>query len=117
MSFRLPDEYRQPHPIFQIMGDEGNGFFVFLRNGVWFKCLASNGMGWEHVSVSLYKRRCPTWDEMCMVKELFWDADDCVIQFHPTRNENISMHDFCLHLWRPIEKEFPRPDSIMVGFK
>jgi hypothetical protein len=73
-------------------------------------------MGWEHVSVSR-QDRCPLWDEMCQIKSMFWDEDDCVIQYHPPRSEYVNLHKNCLHLWRPIGIELPMPDSIMVGFK
>ena len=73
-------------------------------------------MGWEHVSVSR-RDRCPTWDEMCLVKALFWDEEDCVIQYHPPRSEYVNNHPNCLHLWRPIGVSLPMPPSIMVGFK
>lgn len=36
--------------------------------------IASWAGGWEHVSVSL-RNRCPTWDEMCLVKDIFWRDD------------------------------------------
>lgn len=49
--------------------------------------IASWGGGWEHVSVSL-NNRCPTWEEMCMVKDIFWGEDECVIQFHPPKSAN-----------------------------
>ena len=35
-------------------------------------------------------------------KALFWDEDDCVIQYHPPRSEYVNNHQNCLHLWRPI---------------
>jgi hypothetical protein len=40
---------------------------------------------WEHVSVSLVDAvsDCPSWSEMCDVKNAFWDASECVVQFHP----------------------------------
>lgn len=72
--------------------------------------------GWEHVSVSR-RDRCPTWDEMCLVKSIFWDEDDCVIQYHPPRSEYVNNHPNCLHLWRPIGVSLAMPPSIMVGFK
>lgn len=72
--------------------------------------------GWEHVSISTQKR-CPTWEEMCRVKSWFWDDEDCVMQLHPPKSEWISMHPYCLHLWRPIEKDIPRPPNIAVGVK
>lgn len=50
--------------------------------------IASWGGGWEHVSVSL-SNRCPTWEEMCMVKDIFWGEDECVIQFHPPKSASL----------------------------
>jgi len=116
--FHTPEEYRVEHPIFKIWSEGNNGFFVFMTNGrEKIRCQSSDGFGWEHVSVSLNKNRCPTWEEMCLVKDLFWDAEDCVIQFHPPESENVSMHKYCLHLWRPVNGQFPRPPSIFVGVK
>lgn len=72
--------------------------------------------GWEHVSVSL-KNRCPNWEEMCFVKSLFWEDEDCVMQLHPPKSEWINNHPYCLHLWRPKEHVIPRPPNIAVGVK
>ena len=71
--------------------------------------------GWEHVSVST-ATRCPTWEEMCEVKDLFWSEDEAVIQFHPPRAEYVNNHRYCLHLWKP---PYPvvMPPSILVGIK
>lgn len=55
--------------------------------------------GWEHVSVSLPKR-CPTWDEMCFVKALFWEPEETVVQFHPAEAEYKNLATTCLHLWK-----------------
>jgi hypothetical protein len=54
---------------------------------------------------------------MCQVKAMFWDEDDCVIQYHPPRSEYVNNHQNCLHLWRPIGVSLPMPPSIMVGIK
>jgi hypothetical protein len=78
------------------------------------RVIASDGFGWEHVSVSLVNR-VPSWREMCMVKRMFWDAEDVVVQFHPPESEYVNMHPHCLHLWRPVGVEIPRPPSILVG--
>jgi hypothetical protein len=69
---------------------------------------------WEHVSVSL-PDRCPTWEEMARVKALFWEAADCVVQFHPPESEYVNHHPFCLHLWRPIGEQIKTPPAILVG--
>lgn len=72
--------------------------------------------GWEHVSVSC-KRRCPTWEEMCFVKDLFWEPEECVVQFHPPASEYVNHHPFCLHLWLYRSAPFPMPPSHFVGPK
>jgi hypothetical protein len=72
--------------------------------------------GWEHVSVSLEKR-CPLWTEMCLVKELFWDSNETVIQFHPAKSEYVNCHPNCLHLWRDTRRGHRLPPSIFVGPK
>lgn len=80
------------------------------------KILASSGEGWEHVSVSTQKR-CPNWPEMDFVKNLFWEPTECVMQLHVPREHHVNCHPYCLHLWKPIGVEIPRPDSILVGIK
>ena len=69
---------------------------------------------WEHVSVSTAVR-CPTWEEMCFIKSLFWDPEDVVIQFHPRASEYVNNHPHCLHLWRPIGVAIPTPPLETVG--
>lgn len=92
--------------------DGNNGFFKMGP----FVMIASDGMGWEHVSVSL-PHRTLTWEEMCMIKDMFWDEEDCVVQYHPPKSDYINNHPYVLHLWRPINQEIPRPPSILVGIK
>jgi hypothetical protein len=106
-----------------------NGMFLFqagLRRPYLLCTIASDGSdwaisglefpAWEHVSVST-QVRCPTWEEMCFIKGIFWDADDVVMQFHPRESEYVNQHPFCLHMWRPIGVEFPTPPSSTVGDK
>lgn len=71
--------------------------------------------GWEHVSIST-ATRCPTWEEMCRVKDLFWGDDEAVLQFHPPKSEYVNNHPYCLHLWKP---PYPvvMPPSLLVGIK
>jgi hypothetical protein len=81
-----------------------------------FNVIASDGGGWEHVSVSLMgARRCPAWDEMCFIKSLFWGPDDCVIQFHPPESEYVNHHPYCLHLWRKSGTNAETPPACYVG--
>lgn len=79
--------------------------------------ISSDGLGWEHVSVSLgpTSRKCPSWEEMCQVKGLFWDEDVCVIQFHPAKKDYVNFHKGCLHMWRQIGAAIAVPPKFMVG--
>lgn len=91
-------------------------------------CVADSGerTGWEHVSAhtqELQKRkgnrrwvqRTPTWDEMCLVKDAFWDAEECVVQFHPPASEYVNNCAYSLHMWRHRTEPMPRPPSKLVG--
>lgn len=71
------------------------------------------GGGWEHVSVS-YPNRCPTWEEMCKVKDMFWNEDECVVEYHPPKSERVNKHPYCLHLWRKVGEDFELPPKEYV---
>lgn len=64
--------------------------------------------GWEHVSVSPYRGKLPTWDDMCEIKDMFWNDDEVVIQIHPKKSEYVNLVDNCLHLWRNKNMELPK---------
>ncbi len=129
------ERYRIPHPAgdmedelrpwagaFQIPHKSINGTFV---KTVWLRVIASRGGGgpelfgddphtrWDHVSVSL-PDRCPTWSEMCAIKEMFFERWEPAMQLHPVK-DYVNNHPFCLHLWRPLDAEIPLPAAEMVG--
>lgn len=97
-------------------------FFVYGPCGADLKIIACDGtdkeaLGWEHVSVSL-QNRTPNWKEMCCVKDLFWEEEEVVIQFHPAKSSYINNHPNCLHLWKCRGSEFkPLPPEILIGVK
>ena len=62
--------------------------------------------GWEHVSVSA-DGRCPTWDEMCWVKDLFWTEDECTMQLHPPKSDYVNCHPHCLHIMEAHRDDDP----------
>ena len=91
-----------------------NGAFCILNPfGPSLNVIASDGAGWDHVSVSL-RDRCPTWPEMCYVKDLFFLEEECVLQFHPAKADYVNQHPNCLHLWRPQGKAIEMPPKICV---
>lgn len=116
MTFRVPnylEQYRVQLPVYPI-GDEQNGALAIKPRGL--HVIFSSGEGWEHVSVSR-QSRVPTYDDMDEIKRDFWGDDQTVMQLHVPRTDHINHHDYCLHLWRPIDQEIPRPPSLMVGFR
>lgn len=77
--------------------------------------IVSDEMGWEHVSVHPFdEKRTPTWEEMCYVKDLFWEREETVIQYHPAKSRYVNIHPYTLHLWRPVNEPVPVPDLILV---
>lgn len=123
---KVPEQYRlKDHPLLGSDKSYGNnGFFVIPHHridGYFYNCQVSDGEGWEHVSVTLSTKkkknveRCCTWEEMCYLKNLFWDEDEVVVQFHPAKTDYVNMHKYCLHLWRPTDQVIPVPNPLMVG--
>jgi hypothetical protein len=101
MTFRYPEEWRwkarEPDPV-------PNGPGVFIKDGM--RMIATTGEGWEHVAAS-HDFRAPNWSDVCFVKALFWDPEDCVVPYHPFESN-------VLHLWRRVGFECePRPLRIL----
>ena len=98
-----------------VRGNEYNGIFSIPINNKNFIVIASNGLDWEHVSVHIENvERCPKWNEMCQIKEMFFEDEEVVMQLHPKKSEYVNVHPYTLHLWRPIKEKIPTPDRIMV---
>lgn len=104
------------HPVLG-WGDLRGGAFQVI--GPWrpegssLSVIASVGDGWDHVSVTA-RGRCPTWDEMHAVKELFFHPHECAMQLHPPASDYVNIHPYCLHLWRPQLLAIPMPPRGMV---
>lgn len=90
-----------------------NGAFRVPLGSRYVFVIATETDGWEHVSVS--GKATPSWDDMCAIKALFWDAEDVVMQLHPRASEYVNCHPHCLHLWRPVGIVIPTPPAWMVG--
>lgn len=100
-----------------------NGMFFIPRGGVILRCMVSDGKhdirgleAWEHVSVSL-PNRVPFHSELCFIKDLFWEDEEEAVHFYPKKSEYVNLHEFCLHLWRPLDGSLRSPPSILVGPK
>jgi len=118
----FPEEYRSDHPLIPICRhDQEGGFFRIPHpeaSDCIYLCVATAGKEWEHVCVAISPiRRCPTWEEMCFIKSVFWHPEETVMQLHPAESEWISNHPYALHLWRPMNQAIPLPPSKMVGIR
>ena len=107
---------RRAHPTLGL-GGGNNGYYVipYSPSGKRLIVICSDGGGWDHVSVSL-QHRCPTWDEMTFIKNLFFGQEETVMQLHPPIPIYKNLHPYCLHLWRPQNEQIPLPPSIMVSY-
>jgi hypothetical protein len=127
--FHVPDHGRvADHPLLGTTPADGNNGAFDIDSclpGWRLTLICSDGLvdgdlgGWEHVSVHAYRydgrqRRTPSWDEMCFVKAICWDANDCVMQLHPSRSQYVNNHPNVLHLWRPIREMIPTPPTTLV---
>lgn len=101
------DKYRTKHPLYG-MSPAGAlfGYFRVPVGDMVLNVISSGPDDWEHVSVST-PNRCPTWDEMCKVKDLFWNELETVVQFHPSSASYVNTHPYCLHLWKHGVHELP----------
>lgn len=116
MSFHVPNKYRIREGAFASTDDEGNNGAFEIPILVYLMKVIASDHEWEHVSVSL-QNRYPTWSEMCFIKNLFWDEEDCVVKFHPPKSQYVNNHPYCLHLWRKVRHEFETPPTRMIGVK
>ena len=118
--YRIPD--------MQFGGRYGDSWGAFAiphgKTSVTLRVIVSDGdykaaglgpeYAWEHVSVSL-PNRCPNWPEMSFIKSIFWRSDETVMQLHVPAAEHLNCHPYCLHLWRPLNAEIPRPPADTVA--
>lgn len=114
---RIEELRKTPRLLIESVGiDGGKGAVHFPKwtgSVIW-----SFGGGWDHVSVAPYKRHIvPSWEDMCMLKDMFFREDEVVIQIHPAKSEYVNMVPNCLHLWKCQNQAQPVPNSLMVGLK
>jgi len=117
--FHVPENYRLlKGPLASDKRYGNNGAFVINNVGIFVNTIASDGEGWERVSVSI-PNRVATWTEMCFIKKLFWDEEDAVIQIHPPKKDYVNCHPYTLHLWRKCGTNdfYDKPPAWMVGPK
>jgi hypothetical protein len=115
------NQHRQVHLELQLygsIGDSKGGVFAFkspVDAKVVLRVIASSNFGWDHVSVSPNRKRCPTWNEMSYIKRQFFEPDEVAVEYHVAERDHLSLHDYCLHLWRSQLTPHPLPPTTMVA--
>lgn len=118
--FKVPERHRIREGKLGSTKEIGNnGCFHLEVEGRLYKIIASQDLGWEHVSASPIvalgrKQAPPIWSVMCEIKNRFWSKADVVLQYHPAEKDYVNCHPFTLHLWRPMEEKIPTPPNWMV---
>ena len=88
-----------------------NGVFDFVVDGQHCFVIATNGEGWDHISVSCPYNVLPTWDMMEKIKRRFFNDVDFAVEYHPKKEDYVNNVENCLHLWLPNNgEEIPYPD-------
>lgn len=87
---------------FELMTGMEGAFFEFpLEKQGCTLCAGMKANDWEHVALDLDNiQRCPTYEEMCTLKEFFFRKDELTLQIHPKQSEYVNECPFRLHLWR-----------------
>jgi hypothetical protein len=117
--FKVPEKYRV------IDGDNSttihngnNGLFkLYLRGnrtnlGSMLYITATEKDSWECVEVYT-PVRYPIWEELCLVRNLFWDRNDLVIQYYPREKDCSNFKKYSVCLWRPTNQLIPNPQGAL----
>lgn len=49
-------------------------------------------------SPSVPQNRCPNWQKLSFVKDLFWQVEEAVMPPRPPKSDYLNCHPFCLHI-------------------
>lgn len=133
--FKVPEKHRVRKG--QLASDASygnNGAFMIKAvqpvNGgepiaYFFLCIASDakvegGTPWEHLTVTVIhpvEKRCPTYEEMKVLKGIFWGKEDCVMQYFLPEDKFKEEHPTTVHLWRKPGLEMPIPEPDLAGMQ
>jgi hypothetical protein len=70
------------------------------------------GQRWLHVSLSR-RSQLPSYEDMKLVKHAFIGDDRAAYQVFARAAEHVNVHEFCLHLWCPLDRD-PFPSRVQA---
>lgn len=68
---------------------------------------------WFHASITRHDGKMPTYENLCWLRERFFHGR-WAVQYFPPKEQHVSHHDKCLHLWTCMES-FEMPDFRKFG--
>jgi hypothetical protein len=71
------------------------------------------GERWWHVSLAR-PNRLPSWDDIRKVKDVFVGRQNTAVSVLPSEDNYVNHHNFCLHIWRCLDREIV-PDMRRLG--
>lgn len=109
-QFKLPAYRGLPNGWIKL-AQRPDGIFYEYRTGL--RALVSvarekDGRDWVHLSLSR-PNRMPTYEDMCLVKDLFIGENELAIQVFVPKDRHVNLHPNCLHLWHCLDGD-PVPD-------
>lgn len=124
-TFERAEEYRfKLQGKFKTFTGDHFGLFIIPVENSQIRIIVDDGAetGWEHASVTCkvmnnkgeIENMMPPWDCMMMVKMMFWDDEECVLQFHPPESVYVGHDTMVLHLWRQVGVNHPLPPRELV---
>lgn len=121
---RKLEEIKQTKGLNIVQYNEDEGIMATYRETTWnnrgniklgqlYTIVFTWNNGWEHLSVAT-ANRTPSWDEMCMFKDIFFKEDEACVQYHPKKEDYVNLHPHCLHIWKPKFAKLPLPNPRLV---
>ena len=104
-------------------GDKFGAFTISHKDGRVLLMSVDNGAvsGWEHVSVTCIRKHrknlkavMPDCAVMDMVKDMWWDSNETVVQFHAPKDDVVNKHPESVHLWKSLRQEYLLPPKETV---
>lgn len=110
------DEILKDDHVTKVIGKGIDGAMFNVRiNYRLYNVIASNGGGWDHVSIDpINQGHAPTWDVMCVLKDICFNDDETVIEYHPAKENYVNIAENCLHLWKPQNTAIAVPPKLFV---
>lgn len=84
-----------------------------------FVIASEDFVGWDHVSAHIISvesgslNRTPNNEEMQFLRNIFFEDEDVVVEFHPAKKDYINNYSYALHMWKSTDNVFSFPKRVV----